>query len=261
MVAAVDRALLLRRFAYGESSLVVHALTEQHGRVHLLAKGAYRPTSRYYAALDLFDTLELTWNASGHELETLREASIAVRRHRVAHDLARYGAALTVLELLSLGAPEHGPAGELFALGTRALDGLVASAAPQRELLAFELAFLRALGLAPALRRCAACDGDAPPIEGRRAAFSAGAGGRLCRACAAEAKAAGRRVGTLPVRVLEIAAAALADGDGARQDLRSTNDLERTRDFVARFLEYHLEGRPKSYARFLAVPSRNHPTP
>ena len=54
-----DRALLLRRFPYGESSLVVQALTREHGRVHLIAKGVYRPSARFYAALDLFDTLEI----------------------------------------------------------------------------------------------------------------------------------------------------------------------------------------------------------
>ena len=62
MVQRSDRALILRRFAFGESSLVLQVLTRELGRVHLIAKGAYRPTSRYYAALDLFDTLDLDWS-------------------------------------------------------------------------------------------------------------------------------------------------------------------------------------------------------
>ncbi|HVS19396.1 MAG TPA: hypothetical protein VMT18_12400, partial [Planctomycetota bacterium] len=85
--------------------------------------------------------------------------------------------------------------------------------------------------------------------------------------CAREARAAGRRVGTLPLDVLELAAslganvsgdvaglgAALADSDAA--------GLERTRDFVARFVEYHLEARPRSYRRLLAVGHRNAAAP
>jgi hypothetical protein len=35
--------------------------------------------------------------------------------------------------------------------------------------------------------------------------------------------------------------------------------VERVRDLIARFLEYHLEGRPKSYRQFLSVPNRNRP--
>ena len=34
-------------------------------------------------------------------------------------------------------------------------------------------------------------------------------------------------------------------------------ELERVRDFVARFLEVHLESRPSSYQRFLAAHNRN----
>jgi hypothetical protein len=33
----------------------------------------------------------------------------------------------------------------------------------------------------------------------------------------------------------------------------------RVRDLAARFLEYHLESRPKSYRQFLAAPNRNRP--
>jgi DNA repair protein RecO len=277
-----DHALLLRRFAYGESSLVCHALTRGRGRVHLLAKGAYRPTSRYYAALDLFDTLEIEWSdVPGRELQVLQSARIEVRRHRIATDLERYRAALTVLELAALGAPERHDESVLFDLASRALDELAitASAArtsPARTLVVFELAFLHNLGLAPALEACASCGGPAPALDpspegaSARAAFSAGAGGRLCRECAVQARAAGRRVGTLPVRTLAQAAALLAQTRGESTPVElQLEDLERVRELVARFLEYHLETRPKSYRPFLSQnslsqnssnqPSRNRP--
>jgi DNA repair protein RecO len=259
-----DSGLLLRRFAFGESSLVCHALTREHGRVHLLAKGAYRPTSRFYAALDLFDTLELAWSqAVGRELQVLQAASVEVRRRRIAEDLERYQAALTVLELAGIGAPESGPAPGIHALASAALDALDALVPPAAAVVEFELAFLQDLGLAPALSACASCGGPAPPLDplerlGARAAFSAGAGGRLCAACAVQARAAGRRVGTLPVEVLERADAILA-----RRVPAAAIDpaaLTAVRDAVARFLEYHLEGRPKSYRAFLAEPNRNRPS-
>src|SRR6185295_6846190 len=120
-----DHVLVLRRFAFGETSLVIHALSRHHGRVHILAKGAYRPTSRYCGVLDLFDSLELEWtHTPGRELDLLRAGSIAVRRHRIARSLPRYRAALTVLELAEIGAQAEQPAEELFALAERALDQL-----------------------------------------------------------------------------------------------------------------------------------------
>jgi len=133
MARLCDRAVILRRFRYGETSLVLQLLSREHGRVHLLAKGAYRPTARFYAALDLFDTLELEWIASpGRELATLQSASIVVRRHRLALDLARFRAALTMLELADHGC-QDGPANhELFELTSAGLDQLLQIAA--REL-------------------------------------------------------------------------------------------------------------------------------
>ena len=84
---AIDTAILLRRHRYGESSLVVHALSRSHGRVHLIAKGAYRPTSGYCGALDLFDTLELQWTAkSRSELKVLRGARPTLLRRPISRD-------------------------------------------------------------------------------------------------------------------------------------------------------------------------------
>lgn len=262
---ANDRVLLLRRFAYGETSLVCQALSRRHGRVHWIAKGAYRPKSRFYAVLDLFDTLEASWTDSPRrDLAPLREARLATRRHRIATDLGRYRAALSVLELAGAAAQRGQPVPDLFDLTEAALDRLAALRAPAALVLTvFELRYLHGLGIAPSLRGCAACGSPAPEaVAGSgRAAFSAGAGGRLCRACAEEARSSGRRVGTLPVRVLELAASWLESGPDDLDDARpEASDLDLVRDFVARYVEYQLEGRPKSYRSFLAVPNRNRPS-
>ncbi len=258
-----DHALLVRRFAYGESSLVVHALTREHGRVHLLAKGAYRLRSRFFGRLDLFDTLELAWSErAGVELGNLEEAELLERRQRIPHSLASYRAALTVLELASLSAPERAPAAELFELCSSALQTLHEGREPELTLVEFELAFLHNLGLAPALEACASCGGAAPafPADERstpRVEFSASAGGRLCAKCAQRARASGVRVGTLPTDVLELAAR-LACGAPPEGELDAAL-LERTRDFTARFLRRQLDCQPKSYRVFLAAPHRNRP--
>jgi len=254
MAARSGRALVLRRTPYGESSLVVQLLTERAGRVHVLAKGAYRTTSRYFAVLDLFDTLELEWSESrSSDLGLLRSGAIAHRRRGLTRDLDAYRAALTALELCELAARPGQGEGGLFRLLDGFLDGLEDGADPGLALVVFELRFLQNLGLAPALQRCAACGDEAPPVGTGRAAFSAGAGGRLCRPHAEEMRAAGRRVGTMPTDVLETAASLLAGSTPT-----TTQDLcERLLDFVGRFLDYHLESRPASHRRFLAAPNRN----
>ncbi len=259
MVVRVDRALVLQRYPWSESSLVAHVATAAHGRVHLLARGAYRPTSRFFSVLDLFDTLDLEWNQSpGRELFDLRAGDVRRRRRGILDSLPAYRAATTVLELVDMAARFGPPDGVLFARTEAALDDLDAGQRPADVVLAaFELDYLEHLGFAPALVTCAACGGPAPAQPrsgGDRAAFSAGAGGRLCTRCAQEARARGLRVGTLPVHALEDArllAAGTWPADAAPER------IVRARDWIERFLDYHLEARPRSHRAFLSVPNRN----
>jgi DNA repair protein RecO len=261
MVVQSDRALVLKRTPFGESSLVAHVLTRTHGRVHVLAKGVFRPTSRYYAVLDCFDTLELAWDrAPRRELDLLRSGALVRRRRALTRDLERFRAGGAILELCELVALPSAPESELFALAEAHLEALVDErCVPELVRIAFELELLRVLGLSPALLECAACGRPAPAITRGRVAFSAGAGGRLCRRCAEEARRAGRRVGTLPIGVLDDARRLAAHELDLQTPLERTR-CERLRDFIERFLAYHLEMQPKSQREFLAVANRNAPT-
>jgi len=267
MVVRTDRALVLQRYPWSESSLVAHVATSGHGRVHLVARGAYRPTSRFFSVLDLFDTLDLEWNQSpGRELFDLRAGDVRRRRRGILVSLPAYRAATTVLELVDMASRFGPPDAALFARTEAALDALDALANAESGngsrpadvvLAAFELDYLEHLGFAPALVTCAACGGPAPAqarAGGDRAAFSAGAGGRLCTRCAQEARARGLRVGTLPIHALDDARLLAA---GAWPADASPERIVRARDWIERFLDYHLEARPRSHRAFLSVPNRN----
>lgn len=248
-----DAALILRRTPFGESSLVIQVLTKTHGRVHLMAKGAYRHTSNYYCMLDFFDELSLEWSmVRGRELGTLRRADIHERRRALCQDATRYRRGIEILELCDLAAQSNDRSSKLFTLASEALDALEDESSNELAVLVvFELRFLQNLGLAPSLRGCASCGGKAPILQesetthDRRIAFSAGAGGRLCLDCARDARASGRRVGTLSEQLVENAARLGNIGLEAATEL-SPDALADARTFTERFMDYHLETRPKS---------------
>lgn len=258
--------MLVQRTPYGETSLVVHVLTPHHGRVHLIAKGAHRPKSRFSGVLDWFDTLELGWSThTSSELGTLRTGELTVRRRRLTLDLDVYRSAQTTLELLDLSSRAGVADGALYALGAAALDALndAEPAAATALLAAFELQLLMELGIMPALGECAVCGQAAPPV-GRggptpRVPFSAQVGGRLCAKHANEAHATGVRVGTLPEGVLGAAhrAAMTPLEILAAEPPWPLALAERVLDFAGRFLDHHLESRPRSQSRFLDAPDRN----
>jgi DNA repair protein RecO (recombination protein O) len=238
-------ALVLRRFPYGESSLVVHALTPDEGRVAWIAKGAYRPSSGFFAVFDLFDTLEVRWSAApGRELGVVNRGAVVRRRNRIAGDLARYRAALSLLELAHVTAREGHEERALFRWLEDALDLLHGGRArPELVLVTADLGLLATNGLAPALEHCASC-GKRPAERGDVAPFSAALGGRLCTACAGAARTRGQAVVALPLSILRVAASLTSATPAmlARMHVE-TALLERVRGFVARFLEHHLETR------------------
>ncbi|QDU68515.1 DNA repair protein RecO [Engelhardtia mirabilis] len=252
-VSTSSRALLLKRSPYGETSLVVQVLTRDHGLVSLLARGAYRPTSRFFAVLDLFDTLELEWRPRrSSDLALLVSGDRRVLRRSIPRDLEAYRAGLAALEAGQFGGRAGARDHELYDLLESTLDRL--DAAPVRadlELIVFDLRFLASQGLAPALEACAACGRPAPvPHDPReKTAFSAERGGRLCRHCALAARAEGARVGLLPAQVLVAAALMGREGADALRDRGLESLRAAVRDFVERFLEYHLERRPKARRR------------
>ena len=242
-----DRGLVLRRHAYGESSLVLSAFTHRHGKIDVLAKGAYRPRSRTFGVLDYFDTLELSWKPGPHGgLGLVTEASITERRARLTRDLQRFHAGLGILELLGLvpAGPEPDP--DLFRSAAAHLDVLQRTeTAPALVVLAHDLAFLRGLGLAPALAHCAAC-GKRESARGDTVAFAPGAGGRLCTGCAREARAHGRRVHTLALNLARIGESLLRSDPGSLERTRlSPGPFNGVRSLVEGFLQYHLERRPR----------------
>lgn len=250
---ARERVLVLRRYPYGESSLLVHALTAGHGRIALLAKGAYRLHSGYFATLDFFDTLYVTFQIRpGADLALVSAAEIDVRRRHVSAGLERYSVALGCLELAWLGAREGEEEAALFRLVEGALGLLEKRQVTARVVeCAFDLHFLRERGWSPVLLACVTCGAElhAPRHGGGAALFSLPDGGQVCPTCAATARARRSHVIGLPWNALRVASSLLETPLEVLPRMRLDPRIARlVLDFVRRFVEYHLETRPRSFA-------------
>src|SRR5215831_1839362 len=73
----MDKGYVLHTYPYRETSLILQAWTEKHGRLGLVAKGARRPKSSSRSVLVPFQPLVLDWFGRG-ELRTLKTADPAV---------------------------------------------------------------------------------------------------------------------------------------------------------------------------------------
>jgi len=132
MSAEKAQALVLRARPFGETSAIITCLTREVGKVRGLAKGAWRPKSKFDAALDLLSICQvLVLHRSSGNLDLFTEAFLE-HRFRIGRYESSFAAGLYIAELLDSVTVDADPQPELFDLATRAIRFL---SAPRRPLL------------------------------------------------------------------------------------------------------------------------------
>ncbi len=95
-----SRGFIIGRMPYGNTSLIVRCLSQQAGRLTLMAKGAARSKNQFAGVLDLFYLADFLYQPSRTgEMHTLREvklieAHLGLRRSYANLLAAQYFAAL-----------------------------------------------------------------------------------------------------------------------------------------------------------------------
>jgi DNA repair protein RecO (recombination protein O) len=142
--------LILRTRPLTESSLIVHWLTEESGRIATVAKGARRPKSPFRGKLDLFFQARLSFRRSRRgDLHTLREVTLLDTRPALRTDLERLQPASAAVVLVEKSTETDTPIPEIHRLLMTFLDQLDRHQAAPLSLPGFALKLLAALGLAP----------------------------------------------------------------------------------------------------------------
>lgn len=140
---------MLRKTKLTETSLIVTWLTEQHGKLKTVAKGARDAKSRFAGRLDLFFECEIQFSRSRKsELHGLREAELRETYDGLRKDYPRVALASYFVELIELVTESEHAVPELFDLLRRALRYLSEQQADRRALEHFENELARLLGIA-----------------------------------------------------------------------------------------------------------------
>lgn len=144
------RGLILRTRPLTETSLIIHWLTPELGRVATVAKGARRPKSPFHAKLDLFYAGDFSFSRSARsELHTLREVVVRDPHEALRHDLGWVQQAAYAAAFIEQTTETESPLPEIFALFASLLDYLPQQPPRPRTVFALELKMLRELGLEP----------------------------------------------------------------------------------------------------------------
>lgn len=143
-----DNAILLRKVKLTETSLIVSWMSEQHGKIKTVAKGARRTKSAFAGRLDLFFDCVIHFRHNPqHELHTLREVVVQNSREGVRRSYAKTCAAAYFVELVELATEFEQRVPEIYDLLKRGLNYIADKELNRRAILHFESELSRLLGL------------------------------------------------------------------------------------------------------------------
>jgi DNA repair protein RecO (recombination protein O) len=144
--------IILRVRPLTETSLIIHWLTPDCGRLATVARGARRPKSPFAGKLDLFYAADFSYSRSRHsDLHSLREACLRETHGAIRLDMVKLQQAGYAAAFLEQATETDTPLPEIFSL-TRAFLAHLCQQPPQpQNIFALELKLLHELGLAPEL--------------------------------------------------------------------------------------------------------------
>jgi len=149
-----DDAVVLSARRHGESGLLVHLLTEAHGRHAGLVRGGQKPRGR--AIYQIGNRLTVDWSARLTEhLGTIQGEIIHTYAAQLIDAPARLGGMAAAAALADAALPEREPHAPAFARLVALYDALEADRGWMPLYAEWELALLTELGFGLDLARCA----------------------------------------------------------------------------------------------------------
>jgi DNA repair protein RecO (recombination protein O) len=144
--------LILRARPLTETSLIIHWLTPELGRIATVAKGARRAKSPFAGKLDLFYLADFSFSRSRRsDLHTLREVSLRETHGAIRQDIYKLRHAAYATAFIEQATETETPLPAVFELLREFLDCLCKHKTAPQIVFAFELKLLRELGLEPNL--------------------------------------------------------------------------------------------------------------
>ena len=142
--------LILRTRTLTETSIIVHWLTPDWGRLATVAKGARRPKSPFAGKLDIFYTADFSFSCSrSSDLHNLREVKLQQTRPTIRQDIGKLNQAAYVTAFIEATTETETPLPGFFNLINEFLDLLDQEPVRVVNIFALEIKLLHELGLTP----------------------------------------------------------------------------------------------------------------
>lgn len=154
-----DTAYLLKKKPSGESSVIAHLFTKNHGKLIAVAKGIKQPKSKNYNHLQLFSEISISFNyKSDRPYQFLTQAELTDLRLNIPKDIRRSLLAMIHLEIIDKTQQNHADP-DVYDLLTQSFAAINNSelAFPEIFHWRFIMRFLELSGLGLNLEVCSRC--------------------------------------------------------------------------------------------------------
>jgi DNA repair protein RecO (recombination protein O) len=180
----VTKAIVLRSWPFGESDKIVSFLTEDHGKVTGIAKGAKRSRKRFVNTLEPFSLVSLSFQDRPHSTLAFVHACDLIRAFKgLTVSLEKIAHASYLMEVTDGLAGEREENRLLFEHLREGLVFLEDRGTSLSFLTFFELKLLKLSGYQPMLEHCRRCGKNWAPDLQAKWRFSPRDGGILCESC------------------------------------------------------------------------------
>jgi DNA repair protein RecO (recombination protein O) len=240
----VTPAIVLRTWPIGESDKIVSFLTENHGKLTGIAKGAKRSRKRFVNSLEPFSLVNLRFQDRVHSnLAFILASDLSLGFKNLLTSLEKISLASYLVEITDGLIGEREENLLVFRHLRDALIHLEKQAMSLSFLTFFELKLLQLVGYQPWLDCCKRCGRERRDASGTRWHFSARDGGILCDPCSRLRK----EIFPLSATTLEI----MMNLQGEKNVMASNSSpptamLKEIRSALLRFIEFHMEREIKS---------------
>lgn len=237
-------AVVLKSMPYRETSKIVTFYTRRFGRLSTIVKGARRSTNRYGSSLEpMAHDMIVVYKKEGRELQTLAACDLLRPFRRLYEDLENMSAGMAMIELISVLAREEDENVPLFSLLRDSLAAVDSETKNTSSVLYwFEVRLAKILGFQPIFGRCATCGKPLPGNDeaGGLIRFHLEKGGPVCELCSREP---GESVPLEPrlLRALDRLSQLSGPLEAAAAELDPEMG-ERIREFIWKYLRYHVQG-------------------
>src|SRR5919109_3162724 len=241
----VTPAIVLRSWPFGESDKIVCFLTENHGKVKGIAKGAQRSRRRFVNSLEPFSLVNLRFqDRPQRDLVFIIASDLARSYKQLASSLEKISFASYMVEITDGLIGEREETLLVFRHLRDGLSYLVENGASLRFLTAFELKLLRLTGFQPWLENCKRCGKNRAVTGAERWYLSPKDGGIFCRFCSQST----RESLSITAKTLEILTDLQAENVMSPCVLLPSSVVKELRSAMQRFVQFHIDREIKSAA-------------